>query len=192
MQPGDLPALPRARSPGAPRTSSRRSARTTAATARTRTVSSTTSSTRSSSSRRREDVLDQYLGSLEALGIDLRQHDVRFVEDDWEEPTLGAWGLGWEVWMRRAWRSPSSRTSSRSAGSTSTLVPAEITYGLERLAMFLQGKRSAFDLEWAPGHHLGRRLPARTSASGRSTTSSWRRSRSSCAASASTRSSAGT
>ena len=103
-----------------------------------------------------DDVLDLYFGSLAALGIDLVRHDVRLVEDDWEQPTLGAWGLGWEVWST-AWRSRSSRTSSSSAGSTSTSIPAEITYGLERLAMFLQGKRT-LRARVGAGRHLGRRL----------------------------------
>jgi glycyl-tRNA synthetase alpha chain len=97
-----------------------------------------------------DDVLDLYFGSLEAIGIDLRQHDIRLVEDDWEQPTLGAWGLGWEVWCDGM--EVTQWTYFQQLGGLDVeLVPAEITYGLERLAMFLQGKRSAFDLEWAPG-----------------------------------------
>ncbi len=97
-----------------------------------------------------EDVLDLYFGSLEAIGIDLRQHDVRLVEDDWEQPTLGAWGLGWEVWCDGM--EVTQWTYFQQLGGLDVeLVPAEITYGLERLAMFLQAKRSAFELEWAPG-----------------------------------------
>jgi glycyl-tRNA synthetase alpha chain len=97
-----------------------------------------------------EDVLDLYFGSLEAIGIDLRRHDIRLVEDDWEHPTLGAWGLGWEVWCDGM--EVTQWTYFQQLGGVDVeLVPAEITYGLERLAMFLQGKRSAFDLEWAPG-----------------------------------------
>ena len=97
-----------------------------------------------------EDVLDLYFGSLEAIGIDLRRHDIRLVEDDWEQPTLGAWGLGWEVWCDGM--EVTQWTYFQQLGGLDVeLVPAEITYGLERLAMFLQGKRSAFDLEWAPG-----------------------------------------
>ena len=97
-----------------------------------------------------EDVLDRYFESLEALGIDLRRHDVRLVEDDWEQPTLGAWGLGWEVWLDGL--EVTQFTYFQQLGGVDVeLVPAEMTYGLERLAMFLQGKRSAFDLEWAPG-----------------------------------------
>jgi glycyl-tRNA synthetase alpha chain len=97
-----------------------------------------------------EDVLDRYFESLEALGIELRRHDVRLVEDDWEQPTLGAWGLGWEVWCDGM--EITQWTYFQQLGGVDVeLVPAEMTYGLERLAMFLQGKRSAFDLEWAPG-----------------------------------------
>ena len=97
-----------------------------------------------------EDVLDLYFGSLEAIGIDLRRHDIRLVEDDWEQPTLGAWGLGWEVWCDGM--EVTQWTYFQQLGGIDVeLVPAEITYGLERLVMFLQGKRSAFDLEWAPG-----------------------------------------
>ena len=97
-----------------------------------------------------EDVLDRYFASLEVLGIDLRLHDVRLVEDDWEQPTLGAWGLGWEVWCDGM--EITQWTYFQQLGGVDVeLVPAEMTYGLERLAMFLQGKRSAFDLEWAPG-----------------------------------------
>jgi glycyl-tRNA synthetase alpha chain len=96
------------------------------------------------------DVLDLYFGSLEAIGIDLRRHDIRLVEDDWEQPTLGAWGLGWEVWCD-GMEVTQWTYFQQLGGFDVELVPAEITYGLERLAMFLQGKRSAFDLEWVPG-----------------------------------------
>ncbi len=96
------------------------------------------------------DVLDLYWASLEALGIDLRQHDMRLVEDDWEQPTLGAWGLGWEVWCD-GMEITQWTYFQQLGGIEVELVPAEMTYGLERLAMFLQGKRSAFELEWAPG-----------------------------------------
>jgi glycyl-tRNA synthetase alpha chain len=96
------------------------------------------------------DVLDVYLGSLAAIGIDLPKHDVRFVEDDWEGPTLGAWGLGWEVWLDGT--EVTQFTYFQQVGGLDLdLIPAEITYGTERLAMFVQGKRTAFDLEWAPG-----------------------------------------
>jgi len=97
-----------------------------------------------------DDVLDLYFASLEALGIDTREHDLRLVEDDWEQPTLGAWGLGWEVWLDGL--EVTQFTYFQQLGGLDVeLVPAEITYGTERLAMFLQGKRTAFDLEWAPG-----------------------------------------
>jgi glycyl-tRNA synthetase alpha chain len=97
-----------------------------------------------------EDVIDRYFGSLEAVGIDLGRHDVRLVEDDWEGPTLGAWGLGWEVWVD-GMEVTQFTYFQQLGGLDVELVPAELTYGLERLAMFLQGKRTAFELEWAPG-----------------------------------------
>jgi glycyl-tRNA synthetase alpha chain len=96
------------------------------------------------------DILDLYFASLEAVGLDTRAHDIRLVEDDWEQPTLGAWGLGWEVWCDGA--EITQWTYFQQLGGIEVdLVPAEITYGLERIAMFLQGKRTAFELEWAPG-----------------------------------------
>jgi glycyl-tRNA synthetase alpha chain len=96
------------------------------------------------------DVLDVYFASLEAIGIDLRRHDIRLVEDDWEQPTLGAWGLGWEVWCD-GMEITQWTYFQQLGGLDVELVPAEMTYGLERLGLFLQGKRSALDLEWAPG-----------------------------------------
>jgi glycyl-tRNA synthetase alpha chain len=97
-----------------------------------------------------DDVLDVYFRSLEALGIELARHDVRLVEDDWEGPTLGAWGLGWEVWIDGL--EVTQFTYFQQLGGLDVdLVTAEITYGTERLAMYLQGKRNAFSLEWAPG-----------------------------------------
>jgi glycyl-tRNA synthetase alpha chain len=97
-----------------------------------------------------ENVLDLYFDSLAAIGVDLAKHDVRLVEDDWEGPTLGAWGLGWEVWIDGT--EVTQWTYFQQLGGLDLdLIPAEMTYGLERLAMFLQGKRTAFDLEWAPG-----------------------------------------
>jgi glycyl-tRNA synthetase alpha chain len=101
-----------------------------------------------------DDVLDQYFGSLAALGIDLVAHDMRLVEDDWEQPTLGAWGLGWEVWVD-GMEVTQFTYFQQLGGLELDLIPAEITYGLERLAMFLQGKRSALELEWAPGISWG-------------------------------------
>ena len=97
-----------------------------------------------------EDVLDHYFASLEAIGIDLQRHDIRLVEDDWEQATLGAWGLGWEVWCD-GMEITQWTYFQQLGGFDVELVPAEMTYGLERLAMFLQGKSSAFELEWAPG-----------------------------------------
>jgi glycyl-tRNA synthetase alpha chain len=97
-----------------------------------------------------DDVLNLYFASLEAIGIDLQRHDVRLVEDDWEQPTLGAWGLGWEVWCD-GMEITQWTYFQQLGGFDVEVVPAEITYGLERLAMFLQGKGSAFELEWAPG-----------------------------------------
>jgi glycyl-tRNA synthetase alpha chain len=97
-----------------------------------------------------DDVLDVYFRSLDAIGIDLTKHDVRLVEDDWEGPTLGAWGLGWEVWVD-GMEVTQFTYFQQLGGLDLDLIPAEITYGLERLAMFLQGKRTAFELVWAPG-----------------------------------------
>ena len=101
-----------------------------------------------------EDALDLYFGSLDAIGIDLRQHDLRLVEDDWEQPTLGAWGLGWEVWCD-GMEITQWTYFQQLGGLDVEVVPAEITYGTERLAMFIQGKRTAFDIEWAPGVTYG-------------------------------------
>jgi glycyl-tRNA synthetase alpha chain len=97
-----------------------------------------------------EDVLDLYFGSLATIGIDVERHDVRLVEDDWEQPSIGAWGLGWEVWCD-GMEITQFTYFQQAGGIELDVVPAEITMGLERLAMFLQGKQSAFDLEWAPG-----------------------------------------
>ena len=96
------------------------------------------------------DILQRYLGSLEALGIDLQHNDVRFVEDDWESPTLGAWGLGWEVWLNGM--EVTQFTYFQEVGSLRCEpITGEITYGLERLAMYLQGVESVYDLVWTHG-----------------------------------------
>ena len=96
------------------------------------------------------DILELYLGSLEALGFDLRSNDVRFVEDDWESPTLGAWGLGWEVWLNGM--EVTQFTYFQEVGSLKCApITGEITYGIERLAMYLQRVESIFDLVWTPG-----------------------------------------
>jgi len=96
------------------------------------------------------DAQDLYLDSLRGLGIDLRARDVRFVEDDWESPTLGATGLGWEVWLD-GMEVTQFTYFQRMGGRDLEVVSLELTYGVERIAMYLQGKDSAFDLEWAPG-----------------------------------------
>jgi glycyl-tRNA synthetase alpha chain len=97
-----------------------------------------------------ENIQELYLDSLRALGIDTSQHDIRFVEDDWESPTLGAWGLGWEVWLDGM--EVTQFTYFQEVGSLSCKpVLGEITYGIERLAMYLQGVENVFDLVWAEG-----------------------------------------
>jgi glycyl-tRNA synthetase alpha chain len=93
------------------------------------------------------DILDLYLGSLKALGLDLARNDVRFVEDDWENPTLGAWGLGWEVWLN-GMEVTQFTYFQQVGGLDCNPITGEITYGLERLAMYLQGKENVFDLVW--------------------------------------------
>ncbi|MBI1788791.1 MAG: glycine--tRNA ligase subunit alpha [Acidobacteria bacterium] len=96
------------------------------------------------------DVIEQYLESLEAIGIDLRQHDIKFEEDNWESPTLGAWGIGWQV-MLDGLEITQFTYFQQCGGIDLDLVPAELTYGLERLTAFLQAKDSVYDIEWAPG-----------------------------------------
>ena len=96
------------------------------------------------------NILDLYLDSLREIGIDPLQHDIRFVEDDWESPTLGAWGLGWEVWLN-GMEVTQFTYFQEVGGIPCKPVMGEITYGLERLAMVLQGVESVFDLQWAPG-----------------------------------------
>ena len=100
------------------------------------------------------NIQELYLASLVALGIDPKIHDIRFVEDDWESPTLGAWGLGWEVWLDGM--EVTQFTYFQEVGGLACKpVLGEITYGLERLAMYLQGKESVFDLVWTPGVSYG-------------------------------------
>jgi glycyl-tRNA synthetase alpha chain len=96
------------------------------------------------------DVLDQYLGSLQAIGIDLRKHDIKFEEDNWEAPTLGAWGIGWQV-MLDGLEITQFTYFQQCGGIDLQLVPAEITYGLERIVAFLQNVDSIYDIDWAPG-----------------------------------------
>jgi glycyl-tRNA synthetase alpha chain len=96
------------------------------------------------------DIQDRYLQSLRELGIDTRHNDIRFVEDDWESPTLGAWGLGWEVWLNGM--EVTQFTYFQEVGSlVCRPVLGEITYGLERLAMYLQGVENVYDLKWTEG-----------------------------------------
>ncbi len=101
-----------------------------------------------------EDVLDLYFDSLRAIGIEPAEHDVRLVEDDWESPTLGAWGLGWEVWLN-GMEVTQFTYFQQVGGFECRPVPAEITYGLERLAMYIQGVDSVFDITWVEGFTYG-------------------------------------
>lgn len=106
------------------------------------------------------DSQELYLESLRAIGIDPLQHDIRFVEDDWESPTLGAWGLGWEVWLN-GMEITQFTYFQQVGGIDLNPVSVEITYGLERLAMYIQGVNSVYDLRWTGNvsygdvHHVG-------------------------------------
>ena len=93
------------------------------------------------------DIRDLYLDSLKALGIDFANHDIRFVEDDWESPTLGAWGLGWEVWCD-GMEVTQFTYFQQVGGIDCNPVAGEITYGIERLAMYVQGIDNVYDLDW--------------------------------------------
>ena len=93
------------------------------------------------------DIQDLYLDSLRQLGIDPTVHDIRFVEDDWENPTLGAWGLGWEVWLN-GMEVTQFTYFQQVGGIDCSPVLGEITYGIERLAMYLQGVENVYDLVW--------------------------------------------
>src|SRR5580692_9582254 len=97
-----------------------------------------------------DNVIDLYLKSLEAIGIDLRKHDIKLEEDNWESPTLGAWGVGWQV-MLDGLEITQFTYFQQCGGVDLELVPAELTYGLERLTAFLQGVDSVYDIEWTPG-----------------------------------------
>jgi glycyl-tRNA synthetase alpha chain len=97
-----------------------------------------------------DDIIDQYLASLEAMGIDLAKHDIKFEEDNWEAPTLGAWGIGWQV-MLDGLEISQFTYFQQCGGFDLDLVPAELTYGLERISAFLQGADSVYDMDWAPG-----------------------------------------
>ena len=103
------------------------------------------------------DIQDVYLQSLVALGIDLREHDVRFVEDNWEGPTLGAWGQGWEVWVD-GMEATQFTYFQQLGGLDLDPITVELTYGLERLAMYLQGVDSVYDLIWSQWDEGGREV----------------------------------
>ena len=94
-----------------------------------------------------DNIQDMYLESLRHIGIDPDYHDIRFVEDDWESPTLGAWGLGWEVWCD-GMEVTQFTYFQQVGGMDCTPVPVELTYGLERLAMYVQGVENVYDLDW--------------------------------------------
>ncbi len=106
------------------------------------------------------NIQDLYLASLEIMGINPLEHDIRFVEDNWESPTLGAWGLGWEVWLD-GMEVTQFTYFQQCGGFDLKPIPVEITYGIERLAMFIQKKDSVYDIEWVKGitygdvHHQG-------------------------------------
>jgi len=107
-----------------------------------------------------DNVIDLYLDSLKDLGIDSDKHDIRLVEDNWESPTLGAWGLGWEIWLD-GMEITQFTYFQQCGGFDCNPVCAEITYGLERIAMYIQNKESVYDIEWVDGisyadvHHQG-------------------------------------
>jgi glycyl-tRNA synthetase alpha chain len=103
------------------------------------------------------NILELYLGSLQALGFDLKSNDIRFVEDDWENPTLGAWGLGWEVWLN-GMEVTQFTYFQQVGGIDCKPITGEITYGLERLAMYLQGVDNVYDLVWTESASSGARL----------------------------------
>ena len=101
-----------------------------------------------------DTIQELYLSSLERLGIDPAQHDIRFVEDNWESPTLGAWGLGWEVWLDGM--EITQFTYFQQVGSQDVKpVAVELTYGLERLAMYIQGVENVYDVEWTKDYTYG-------------------------------------
>jgi len=100
------------------------------------------------------EVQEIYLDSLRSLGIDPLTHDIRFVEDDWESPTLGAWGLGWEVWLD-GMEITQFTYFQEAGGFKLDPIPVELTYGMERIAMYLQGVDDVYDLEWTDGITYG-------------------------------------
>ncbi|GAA7109502.1 glycine--tRNA ligase subunit alpha [Helicobacter pylori] len=98
------------------------------------------------------NIQELYLKSLEVLGINLNEHDIRFVEDNWESPTLGAWGLGWEVWLD-GMEVTQFTYFQQVGGIPCNPIPVEITYGLERLAMYVQKVENILEIEWAKKNH---------------------------------------
>ena len=101
-----------------------------------------------------DNIQELYLKSLESLGINPKEHDIRFVEDNWESPTLGAWGLGWEVWLDGM--EITQFTYFQQVGSQDIRpVASEITYGLERLAMYIQGVENVYDIQWTEDYTYG-------------------------------------
>ncbi|GAA7223826.1 glycine--tRNA ligase subunit alpha [Helicobacter pylori] len=98
------------------------------------------------------NIQELYLKSLEVLGINLNEHDIRFVEDNWESPTLGAWGLGWEVWLD-GMEVTQFTYFQQVGGIACSPIPVEITYGLERLAMYVQKVENILEIEWAKNNH---------------------------------------
>ena len=100
------------------------------------------------------NILELYLGSLKALGFNLKENDIRFVEDDWENPTLGAWGLGWEVWLN-GMEITQFTYFQQVGGIDCKPITGEITYGLERLAMYIQGVDNVYDLTWTDSLKYG-------------------------------------
>ncbi len=101
-----------------------------------------------------QNIQDLYLNSLKSFGLDPQAHDIRFVEDDWESPTLGAWGLGWEVWLD-GMEITQFTYFQQCGGMDLKPISGEITYGIERIAMYLQGIDNVYDLEWANGIKYG-------------------------------------
>ncbi len=101
-----------------------------------------------------QNIQELYLNSLKSFGLDPNAHDIRFVEDDWESPTLGAWGLGWEVWLD-GMEITQFTYFQQCGGIDLKPIPGEITYGCERIAMYLQGVDNVYDLEWIDGVKYG-------------------------------------
>jgi glycyl-tRNA synthetase alpha chain len=101
-----------------------------------------------------DDIQELYLQSLYELGVDPNRHDIRFVEDNWESPTVGAWGLGWEVWLD-GMEITQFTYFQQVGGIELDPIPVELTYGIERICMYLQDVDSVYDLEWAAGVTYG-------------------------------------